>query len=80
MQAIEFQAQIDENSEIRIKLPDGHKRGPARVIVLLDTDETQAGAPIRNRPSVRLAYQGARLLGDDICPAIPTDEWGTLYQ
>jgi hypothetical protein len=39
MQAIEIEAQIDENGEIHIKLPQRRPPGTARVIVLFDTDQ-----------------------------------------
>ena len=39
MQAIEIEAQIDENGEIHIKLPQHRPPGNARVIVLFDTGQ-----------------------------------------
>ncbi len=39
MQAIEIEAQIDENGEIHIKLPRRRPPGNARVIALFDTDQ-----------------------------------------
>ncbi|MBF0623845.1 MAG: hypothetical protein HQL82_03455 [Magnetococcales bacterium] len=35
--------------------------------------------PKRRRPSPLLANQGARLIGDDIEPVLPLEDWGTLY-
>lgn len=80
MQAIEIEAQIDENGEIHIKLPQRRPPGPARVIVLFDTDQAGRGEPTKHRPSPRLARKGARLHGDDIAPAFSQEEWGGLYQ
>lgn len=33
----------------------------------------------KHKPSLKLAYQGAKLLGDDLAPAIALEEWGDLY-
>jgi hypothetical protein len=43
MQAIEIEAQIDENGEIHIKLPQPRPPGTARVIVLFDADQDAMG-------------------------------------
>jgi hypothetical protein len=80
MLAIEIETEIDENSEIHIKLPRPQRRGPARVIVLLDADQAEPVAPKKHRPSPRLAFQGAVLHGDDLAPALTPSEWGELYQ
>jgi hypothetical protein len=80
MQAIEVEAEIDENNEIHIKLPKQHKPGHARVIVLLDADRDIAAVPKKHRPSPRLANKGAELYRDDIAPAFSRDEWGELYR
>ena len=80
MQAIEIEARIDDNGEIHIKLPQPRPPGPARVIVLLDTDQENRTEPPRHRPSLRLADKGARLHGDDITPAFAPEEWGEIYQ
>jgi hypothetical protein len=48
MQAIEIEAQIDENGEIHIKLPRPRPSGSARVIVLFDADEFDADAKARD--------------------------------
>ena len=80
MQAIEIEARIDDNGEIHIKLPQPRPPGPARVIVLFDTDQESRTEPTRHRPSLRLADQGARLHGDDITPAFAPEEWGEIYQ
>ncbi len=79
MLAIEIDAEIDENSEIHIKLPRSQRRGPARVIVLLEAEQPRPSAPKRHAPSPRLAFQGAVLNGDDIVPALTPGEWGDLY-
>lgn len=80
MQALEMEAEIDENNEIHIKLPKPHKPGHARVIVLLDEDQDTVVAPRKHRPSPRLAYKGAELHGDDTAPAFSQDEWGEMYR
>jgi hypothetical protein len=80
MQAIEIEAWIDANDEIRIKLPERYLPGPARVIVLFDADQESRTEPRRHMPSSRLADKGAKLHGDDIAPAFSQDEWGELYQ
>jgi len=80
MLAIEIDAEIDDNSEIHIKLPRPQRRGPARVIVLLDADQPTSVALKRHAPSPRLAFQGAVLNGDDLAPALTPGEWGDLYQ
>ncbi|WP_295384366.1 hypothetical protein [uncultured Thiodictyon sp.] len=80
MLAIEIDTEIDENSEIHIKLPRPQCRGPARVIVLLDVDQAELAAPKKHRPSPRLAFKGAQLHGDDLAPALTPSEWGELYQ
>ena len=41
--------------------------------------EQESPAP-RRRPSPRLAHGGARLIGDDLAPAIPLEDWGKLYE
>ena len=76
MQAIEIEARIDDKGEIHIKLPQRHPSGPARVIVLFDTDQESRTEPPRHKPSSRLADKGARLHGDDIAPAFAPEEWG----
>jgi len=80
MLAIEIDAEIDDNSEIHIKLPRSQPRGPARVIVLLETDQPTSVLPKRHAPSPRLAFRGAVLNGDDLAPALTPGEWGDLYQ
>lgn len=79
MLAIEIDAEIDDNSETHIKLPRPQRRGPARVIVLLDADQSAPVAPKRHAPSPRLAFKGAQMNGDDLAPALTTSEWGELY-
>ncbi|MBK1702385.1 hypothetical protein [Thiococcus pfennigii] len=80
MHAIEIEADVDENNELRIKLPEPHRGQHARVIVLLPSPaEAGAGKPgLRHRPSPRLANKGARIHGDDLAPAFSDEEWGDL--
>ncbi len=80
MQAIEINTRIDEKGEIHIKLPQGRPSGPARVIVLFESDWEDPPQPRKHRPSARLANQGATLHGDDIAPAFSQYEWGEMYQ
>jgi len=80
MQAIEIDAQIDDQGEIHIKLPQPRPPGPARVIVLFEGPEgIPAGRP-RHRPPAELAWKGAQVHGDDMAPAIALEEWGDLYR
>jgi len=80
MQAIEIDTEIDDNGEIHIKLPQPRRPGPARVIVLFDTDQEERTEPAKHRPPASLAGKGARLHGDDIAPAFSAEEWGDLYR
>jgi hypothetical protein len=48
------------------------------VEIILLRKERSASLP-RHKPSPKLAYQGAKLLGDDIAPAIAIEEWGEIY-
>lgn len=48
-------------------------------VILLMEDRKAPGPPHRRKPSPRLANQGASLQGDDMKPAIPLEDWGTLY-
>jgi hypothetical protein len=34
----------------------------------------------RHQPSPKLAYRGAKLVGDDVEPAIAMEEWGELFK
>jgi hypothetical protein len=36
--------------------------------------------PRRRQPSPKLAWQGAKLLGDDLAPTIPLEDWGDVFQ
>lgn len=48
-------------------------------IILLMPDLKTPPSTSRRKPSPRLANQGARLLGNDMTPAIPLQDWGDLY-
>jgi hypothetical protein len=80
MEAIEIEAEIDENNEIHIKLPEPHGPGHARVIVLVESQQPKPAALRKHKPSPLLANKGAELHGDDIAPAFSEQEWGDLYQ
>jgi hypothetical protein len=80
MQAIEIEAQIDDNAEIHLRLPHGLEPGPARVIVLIEAREAVQTGRSRHEPPSELAWQGAELHGDDIAPAFTPEEWGDLHQ
>jgi hypothetical protein len=45
-------------------------------VILLIDDQSQI--PPRRKPSPRLAYQGAVLLGDDLAPAFTPEDWDML--
>ncbi len=70
MQAIEIDTKIDDNGEIHIKLPEPRRPGPARVIVLFDTDQEGRTEPVTHRPPPSLAGRSARLHCDDIAPEL----------
>ncbi|NEV60368.1 hypothetical protein [Thiorhodococcus minor] len=42
MNAIELEANVDENNELHLKLPEQHSGKHARVIVLLDSPKSNA--------------------------------------
>jgi len=46
----------------------------------IESTTRQASPSPRRQPSPRLACRGARLMGDDITPAIPLEDWGPLFQ
>jgi len=46
----------------------------------LESSARPAAPTRRRQPSPRLARQGARLNGDDMAPAIPQEDWGSLYE
>jgi hypothetical protein len=70
MQAIEVEAEIDENHELHLKLPD-HAVGPAKVIVLL-----QDSSAVQKRPPVQLGlFRGKIRIGDDFDEPLPDDFW-----
>ena len=80
MNAIEIEADVDDNNELHIKLPEPHRGQRARVIVLIPAPgepEVASGAS-RHSPSPRLAFKGARVHGDDLAPAFSEEEWGDL--
>ncbi|MGH8558291.1 MAG: hypothetical protein ACRESZ_12685 [Methylococcales bacterium] len=58
-------------------LPNLAPNEEVEVIVL--RKEPGAAFP-RHKPSPKLAYQGAKLLGDDLAPAIALEEWGDLFR
>lgn len=45
----------------------------------LESANRPENKPTRRQPSPRLARRGARLLGDDMAPAIPLEDWGSLF-
>lgn len=44
----------------------------------LKDEPEERPSPKRRQPSPRLACQGARLLGDDLAPVIPPEDWRVL--
>ena len=82
MNAIAIEANVDENNELRIKLPEQHRGQHARVIVLFpSTHQPDAGNPPRHhKPSPQLAHKGALIHGDDLTPAFSDEEWGELVR
>lgn len=58
-------------------MPDLAPNEEVEVIVL--RKGPRASCP-KHKPSPKLAYQGAKLLGDDLAPAIALEKWGDLYR
>lgn len=80
MNAVEIEADVDENNELHLTLPGQHRGQHARVIVLLPSTDEHGAAPglRRRKPSPRLANKGARIHGDDLAPAFSDEDWGDL--
>jgi hypothetical protein len=74
MQAIEIEAEINDNAEIHLKLPRGLEPGPARVIVLIEAREAVLTGRWRHERPPELAWKGAEVHGDDIAPAFTLEK------
>lgn len=77
MQAIEMETEIDENHEIRLKLPpDVHAR-KARVVVLYEQSVDQAGErPAEESRPIKLGlFRDQVWMSDDFDAPLPDDFW-----
>ncbi len=74
MHAERFILRTDSDGHLA-NLPTFPPNEEVEVIVLLK--EPKKPKP-RNQPSPLLAWQGAKLIGDDIAPAFSAEEWGKL--
>jgi hypothetical protein len=81
MQAIELETEIDENHEIRLKLPEAIRARKARVVVLYDDTESET---VRDVPTQQDAAKPSREFGqfrgqiwmsDDFDAPLPDDFW-----
>lgn len=71
MNAIEIEAEVDENNEIHIKVPDGHAHQQARIRVVFDSK--QRLEPRRAR--VFGQYRGKARMSDDFNEPLPDSFW-----
>ncbi len=65
------------------RIPDDRLREVFDVLHYFRLGLESAAGPMtirRRRPSPRLAWQGARIHGDDLAPAIPLGDWGNLFE
>ena len=72
MQAIELNAQVTDNHEINLKLPDNIKNGTVKVIVMYD--EVKNAAPtIKKRQFGQ--FKGQIKIDNDFNDALPDSFW-----
>jgi hypothetical protein len=76
MRAEKFILRTDDEGRLT-GLPSLPPNEEVEVIVL---HKRPAASFPRHKPSPTLAYQGAKLLGDDLAPAIALEEWGDLFR
>lgn len=72
MQAIEMNAQVDDNHEIKLKLPDAVKHGTVKVIVMYDDAPNIASAEKRRQFG---QFKGKIKISDDFNDALPDTFW-----
>lgn len=81
MQAIELETEIDENHEIRLKLPEAIRARKARVVVLYEETES---ATVQDMPTQQEAakpfrefgqFRGQIRMSDDFDAPLPDDFW-----
>jgi hypothetical protein len=81
MQAIELETEIDENHEIRLKLPEAIRARKARIVVLYEEVDP---ATVGNMPTQHDAAKSSREFGqfrsqiwmsDDFDAPLPADFW-----
>ena len=72
MQAIEINAQVTDNHEINLKLPDNIKYGTVKVIVMYD--EIKNAAPTKKKRKFG-QFKGQIKINDDFNDALPDSFW-----
>jgi len=70
MQAIEIEAEIDENHEIHVKLPDTVASGTAKVIVLFGDEAKKPHKPLKLG-----LFEGQIQISDDFDEPLPDEFW-----
>jgi hypothetical protein len=71
MEAIEIEAEVDENNEIHIKVPEGHAHEHARVRVVFEKEKQRAGP----RRRVFGQFRGKARMRDDFNEPLPDSFW-----
>ena len=72
MQALEINAQVTEDHEIHLKLPNNIKRGAVKVIVMYD-EEKDTGQNIKKRQFGQ--FKGKIEINSDFDEALPDTFW-----
>lgn len=72
MQAIEMDAQVNDNHEIKLKLPGTIKHGMVKVIVMYD-DATDIASAVKKRQFGQ--FKGKIKISDDFNDALPDTFW-----
>ena len=76
MQAIELEAEIDENHEIHLKLPVDVRAGKAKVVVLYESTENADETPAQERRPLKLGlFRGQIQMSDDFDDSLPDEFW-----
>jgi hypothetical protein len=71
MEAIEIEAEVDENNEIHIKVPEGHAHEHARVRVVFEKEKQRAGP----RRRVFGQFRGKARMRDDFNEPLSDSFW-----
>ena len=77
MQAIELETEIDENHEIRLKLPDDVKARKAKVVVMYEqpADQADAAQTAERKPLKVGMFRGQVRMSDDFDAPLPDEFW-----